>query len=374
MGDYVDAYELKLEDIISHGMIPVIRKRDILRVRVMTADEKRSIQHGAPDMVAVTPSGQQLVLKRSDIRGRYTYLSGKKINLAGWSYSNTYMIIRGDHTRAFAMMIPTNCTVRLGNRMANKSGRSGADYIVALESASGDIDRETLGIIPSALFKKMYTIPNNEVIQRNKGKGHKLFGLGPGGDDERGGEIPSWFSKNTLRNNIQMPVRNRNTSELPQSQNIGRPVQPASSTLNFADELGMDTRLDFGDEDLHKQPMSGQLAGSGTGVMTGMNSAAANALKRQAQQKYQKPQQPQANQVTNYEYIAVGRLVSQQGQLVGFLIQNRSGRQKRLTLNQVINLCKQKKVSNIMLVRQENGRLSLRGNNIQIGNLPSYTV
>ena len=352
----MDAYTFNLEDIVAKGMIPVIRRRDILMARVMTREEKSSRERGAPDIAVVTPSGQQMILKRSDITSNYTYLSGRKISLAGWKTSNRYTIFKNDNTRAFAMMIPSNCTITVGEKSANTSGRTNPDYVVALATQDGQIDRSTLGIIPSAMFKKMYHIPNNEIIQRNKGKGHKLFGRGPGGDSERA---------------IQ-PLETPANNQLNQRQN----VKPLRQPLNFAEELNIDTEsFDFGDDAIYTQ----QTPQSKSTDLSGMNitgSLSKSPMQGQMQGSQQTSQNQQVNNQSGYgKYVAIGRLVNQSNQLVGFIIQNNEGKTKQINLNQMMNLCSKKLISNIMLTRQsETNKVFLRGNNMRIESLPAYNI
>lgn len=371
----MNAYNINIQDVTSKGMIPVIRKRDILRVRMLSHSEKKGIARGAPDIIATSPSGVQKMLSRSEVVQNYRYLSGKKISLAGWKSSSEYTIYKQDNTPSLAMMIPSNCTVNVNNVMANQSGRKGADYIVALADPSGNPIITTIGIIPSAMFKKMYHIPNNEVIQRNKGKGHKLSVKGPGGEQERG------YSRKQRQNQVQ----NR--------QQLQRPPVRQSNQINYAKDLNMDTAsLDFGDGDMYSTPTQQtspvkpmrrevQQTRVPTQIQNRTQPVQKQPVQRQPVQRQpvqgqpvqnrQQQQQPQ----NTYRYIATGRLFNSQMQLVGFIVQNQQGQTKNVTTNQMIGLCEKRLVANIMLARQgEDGKIYLRGNNIRIESLPSYNI
>lgn len=357
----MDTYSIDIKDVVNRGMIPVVRKRDILRVRIMSSEEKKGLPRGSPDIVAISPSGTQITMSRSEVVKNYSYLSGKKISLAGWKSSNEYTIFKPDNTQAFAMMVPLNCTTLVNGKEANKSGRKNADYIIVLADDSGEPMMQTLGIIPSAMFKKMYHMPNNDVIQRNKGKGHKLFGKGPGGEEER---LPQY-------NNVQQePIAK--ISQVPLKQKFAK--QPLKQKpIDFAGELNLDTSsLDFGDSDMYTEntPQS-KMPKHDMNMVTASRPLRTQPLQTQAQTQ----QQPQAQQHNEYKYMAIGRLINQSGQLVGFVIQNKQQDTRNITLAQMMGLCEKRLVSNIMVTRQaETGKAYLRGNNIRIESLPSYNI
>lgn len=297
---------MDLDKIISKGMLPVIRKRDILKARTLSRDEKKNIERGGPDILAISPSGQKIMLRREEVIKNYTYLDGKRISMAGWNSSKQYLIARLDNSDAVAMMVPLNCTANVNGIKANNAKRSTGDYIVGLIDGAGSIDQSTIGIIPSAIFKKMYYMPPNDVITRNLRGNNKLY----------------------------TPYRQK---------------PPAKNTeISFTKQLGIDAEsIDFGDSILEKQPVKPV-------NNTNMNLA--------------KPKQE-----TTYKYMATGRLVNQSGETIGFIIQNKAGQTKEISKGQMMELCKRKLVSNIMLgVKSDTGTHYLRGNNIRIEMLPTY--
>lgn len=308
----MEAYTIELDKILSKGMLPVVRKRDILRARTLSRDEKKDIERGGPDILVTSPSGQKYMMHRAELLKSYTYLDGKKISMAGWSSSREYIVARLDNTNALAMMVPLNCTAEVGGAKANQSKRSAGDYIVGLVDESGSIDKETVGIIPAAMFKKMYYMPPNEVITRNLRGSNKLY--------------------NPFGNKV----------------NYSRPQEKPSKTIDFTKQLGLDMdAFDFGDKEIAKQPAKQVNTGN-------MNMA--------------KPKQE-----SQYKYIATGRLINQSGETIGFIIQNKTGQTKDISKAQMMELCRKKLVSNIMLgVKSDTGTQYLRGNNIRLEMLPTY--
>lgn len=310
-----------IDVVLNKGMLPVVRKRDILRARVLTREEKKELPRGGPDVVTITPSGQKIMMKRTDITSRYTYLDGKKISMAGWTSSKEYVIARLDNTEALAIMVPADCSLEVNGQYANSSKRKTGDYVVGLLDSSGAIDKNTLGIVPSAMFKKMYYMPPNEVIARNLRNKHK--------------EVTAPTLQNN-RSNIVSSVRE----------------QP-----DYTGALGMDTSsFDFGDSDIYKEANKKQVQ---------------STLPKTSIKFDKEPEKTEKQ--SDYKYFATGRLVDQAGETVGFVIQNKEGQTRNITKGQMMEVCKKKLVSNIMVgIKADTGKAYLRGNNIRIDMLPSY--
>lgn len=377
--------ELKLSDVVERGMIPVIRKREIVRARALSRAEKKAEYAG--DILITEPSGRKRMITRQELLKTYTYLNGKKISLSGWKSDKHYIIGRLDNTNAFAMMVPLNCTANVNGTMVNQSNRKSADYIVALASSNGGIDTSTIGIIPSALFKKMYYIPPNEIITRNKGLGHKLFIGGPGGVDEREGRR----TPGSYRQQVSMGARQPQPRQVQLRQTLAKTPRPADmggtgsmggqskETPQFTSELNIDTsNIDFGVTQAYGDTRARPTQPQAQRLMQGQGQGAWSKRKMSDYSKTPSTQtQPQPGQVQRQpaSYLAIGRLVDQSGTVVGFVIQNGKGQTKKVTLSEMKELCGRHLVSNIMIaLNPANNSYYLRGNNIRIETLTAYPI
>lgn len=159
---------LTIDKIGNRAMIPVLRRREILKARVLTANEKKGLPKGSPDILALSPLGQRGVLDRNDVMKNYRYLKGTRIYLSGWRSGREYIIMRMDKTPAAAIMVPPGHVIKVNNTIA-KSG----SYIVCLLDSSGSIDRATASVISKKMFRKMFTIPPNDIINKHKNKSKK---------------------------------------------------------------------------------------------------------------------------------------------------------------------------------------------------------
>lgn len=346
-------YQIDLNKALQKGMLQCVRKRDIVTARTLTAQEKKKLERGAPDVIVTTPSGQKLMKSRREIIAEYTYLDGKKISLAGWSSSKQYTIARLDDSQALAMMVPTNCTLTVGKKAANSANRKNGDYLVALVDDTGAIIEDSIGIIPSALFKKMYYMPQHDVIVKHKGSGSKYFNPSRQPVDN----VPGYNGNANVRH------VNTNGAFAPTKQ----VNQPAN---NF----------DFGADDMYNVPSAPvqnhgmNMGGFGNGASRQQAKAPAqNSMQQNRVPQQAAPQKSTPQKSDGYKYLVVGRLVDSVGETVGFIIQNKQGQTKDVTKGQLMGLCQQKVVSNVMLgIREDTGKPYLRGNNIRMDSIPTY--
>lgn len=295
--------------------IPVIRKRDIVRARPLSREEKREYGKGCPDILLVSPTGEQRLITRQELLSNFTYLNGRKININVWSSKKNYMVVRMDDTQLFAMLVPYNCTINIKGRNANKNKNRRGDFIICLTDNNGGIDRESAGLIPNKIFRKMFHIPENEVITRNIGKGNAEFN-------------PDRARKR----------RNKSRAEIKRS-----------TTPDFG--LNEDAFANMAAE-IQKQP-------SKTVDTSGLN----NKVKVRDEKHGD-----------NKKFIAIGRLM-RNGNLEGFVIQNTRGATRNITKQEMMQLCQRKLVTNVMLSRkEETGKYFLRGNGIRIDMLEQYDI
>lgn len=316
---------LDMGDIIAKGMIPVVRKRNIVKVRIPTREELKGV--GQTNIVyGTTPSGVNVVIHRKDLVDNYTYLNGASIKLAGLESGKEYLVIKSDNTPAFAMLVPLNCTVTVNGRRANASRKKTGDYIVAGKAESGLPDTSDMGIISATMFRKMYHIPPNEIIDRHRNSGNKLF-RNNGEEYRSDRDMAADMLENVMQNAMvsggigsRQPDRIRNHDGARQTDGV---------SLN---------------EKIIKHVKSNVIS--------------------------------QENIQDAYRYIATGRLLDSNNQLVGFVIQSiNGGEAKNININQMMLLCKDRKVSNIKLSRREDtGKYYLSGNNIRISMLPYYNI
>lgn len=300
--------------------IPVIRKRDIVRARPLSREEKREYGKGCPDILLVSPTGEQRLITRQELLSNFTYLNGRKININGWSSKKNYMVVRMDDTQLFAMLVPYNCTINIKGRNANKNQNRRGDFIICLTDNNGGIDRGSANLISNKIFKKMFHIPENEVITRNIGKGNQEF------------------------NPAETKNRRRNSNRVNNSPHKNKNVVTPDFGLNEDAFAQMASEI-------QRQPSK---------------PADTSIIKNN-------PANTDRVAPTNQQYTAIGRLM-QNGVIAGFVIQNSKGATRNVTKQEMMQLCQRKMISNVILSRKESGAYYLRGNGIRIDMLQSYDI
>lgn len=308
--------EIEFNSIPDNVMIPVLRKRDIVKASILKASDKAKLPNGSADVRLVFPVGNSRLATRNEILTRYNYLNGRKIKLGGWKSSKEYTIMRNDNTPAVAMMLPSNYTVIIGGRKV--VGRS-RDYLVCLVGSDGKVDRTTVSIVNGVMFRKMFNILPNEVINKYKGKG------------SRG-------KKASERIPVESKLRD---TKLP---NLG---------------ITGDTMLDTGAEAI----------GNGLkGIDLKSNLNIDNKISNVSSNKA-------IDSVKSNKYSAVGRLINQDGKLVGFVVKNSAGMTKQISKRDMLVLCSSKSVDNMVLATREGSNTKyLRGNGIKIDSLEAVYV
>lgn len=326
-------YEIDLDEILSKGMIPVIRKRDIIKARILSIDEKKSAGRESLEIFVTSPLGHSYTMSKEDLINNYTYLNGRRINISGWKSTKERMVYRIDETAFLAIQIPINCTVDVNNKQVNKSISTVGEYIVAYQNNDGGPDPDKLGVITSAMFKKMFYMPPNDVITRNYGQGYKDFIPNESGNihKEKGMDFVTPLGMGDFRL-YTLADDSMDTSEL--EQTIQKPAQrPAKQTQQTQ-------------QTMKNKPVS---------------RISIDKLREIPEQQKE------------VRYSAIGRLIDAGGSIIGFVIQNKKGEYRSVTKVEAMELSKQHLIDNISVgVKADTGKSFLRGNGIKISDLRAY--
>lgn len=226
----------------------------------------------------------------------------------GWRDGDQHLLIKQDNTPMFAMQVPRNIIIQTQTRRANNGTNKLLDYIVCYGDQQGNPDIAHILVISNKDFKKMFMMPNNKYIQRNK-------------------------SRHT--GSILKP-RHRQHSQLRCNLNASRPVYPNSPASQSQHTVNQ--RPSIQDQKLTML--------SKTPIQTRQNNDGIKNIRTPQHQPQPQPQlqsgsqqRPEANP-KQYEFYAKARIV-RQNQVVGFLIQRIDGKTKKMTTQEVIQLCRQ---------------------------------
>lgn len=307
---------LYIESIPERAFIPVIRKVNILKAQI---DSQGGIKN---DIRIQSPMGDSTNIQRKELLKNYKYLQNKKINLHGWKKEKVYTVFQRDNSQLFAMQVPINLRASVNGNIANRGNNKVGDYIVCYGGADGKVDKRTASLMQAKMFHKMFSIPEHEVIQRNKGKRNKYF------KPQRKFIVQPQNGNRAVLN----PTIKRQSLKEPYTKsqvhlekpNVPQPTNPAYKV--------------------------------NTATLPGVNKSIARPLDT-----------PKKNNIRT-----VGKLLRGQT-LVGFAIQNGKSI-KKLNKEQMKALIANGTVTDIMVQKNSYGVEYFRGNGIQIENLPSQQV
>lgn len=288
-----------------------IRKRDIIAAKILTKEErnKLNIPRGGNDVLIKSLCGYKSLISRGELIKRYRHLDGRRIKLAGWRSGVLYIVGREDNTQASVFFISNkyNITFR-GKSLLNYAGRY---YLVFLDNGSGQIDKNKPYLIKKDIFRKLFIILDNDIIDKYKNS-----------------DIRKTIPKSI--NNIKSSVNKNNTTK--------------DNNLSINNKVNNDNKLD-------KEQVN-------SNINTGRNYNGTNLKNIDNSQ---------------HTYKAIGKIIDDKGKVIGFVIEG-NGRVMKVSKKEMLKLCEMGKVSNIIVVTKEGGGKYLRGNGIRISDLDEYRV
>lgn len=331
MGNYMTQegngiINIDCNQIPDKGFIDAHKTKEIVKFRILTNVEKAERKSGGPDVVIKHITGEGQLITRKELSKKYIHTSGDRIIIpilrAGKQYL-AYCVCNEDYK---VMKLPSNCVATLPNGTKTKPG----SYIVARVNENGQIEKSTIAMLTPNIFRKMFKIPPQPVIERHRGRsnnGSKEFKL---------------FSRKPRR---------MQPSTTPQPSSINRPTFDTS-------EIGMNP-ANINVRSVNDTPNRRTFRPNITKPQT--NNQPVN----------NRNNTPITNNKTNYKYRVTSKVVDMNGRMLGFAVQEiATGKSRNLKINELTQLCMNKLVENVMVVRNTRGNLYLKGNGCSLENLP----
>lgn len=326
---------------------------DICQIKIMTRAQQKELSPGEPDIVLTSATGGRSRISRRQLIENFTFLNGKKVRLSSLHSGKIYTVKRYCNVPCKAIKLPNNV---IGVHKGRKISEKGA-YIVAQLTPDGSLDRSTLKVMRATDFRKLFKIPEQEVITRNRGKGHKELNVG---------------NVSRLYRQAKEQARTRRREQLNPSPafeaNTGQGLNPFATNQ---------TSRPTGFNPSGANPFANSPFARSTQNTRNPFAQQSKPIQQQTQQQ----QTPTPNRTRVYPYIATQAIYSRTGEkLLGYTIRIKSnGREKDFTIDQVKEMCAKRKVENIMLVSNNVNDTSLaskflRGNGISLDKLPRKLV
>lgn len=322
---------------------------DVCQIRILTRQQRKEFGPGAPDVVITSALQGKSRISRKQLAENFTFLNGKRIKLAVLHSDRTYTVKRYCNIPCKIIKLPSNVIgVHNGRRIADKG-----PYIVMQLGPDGNMDRSTLKILSGDNFRRLFKIPEQEIITRNRGKGHKELNVSHVKELYIRAKKRKKMAPRAEFNTLQTPVENVNTlqNNIPTQSRIN---QPQSSFDNMS------------------KPNSG-LGGGKANPFARAGVTKANPFAQVANQNNNAP----ANAGLKYPLTATHALYNITGEkLIGYSIKRiADGKEVDKSIDKVKELCAKRLIDNIMLVSNSPNDISLaskylRGNGISLDKLP----
>lgn len=141
---------------------------EIMRARILTRQEKKSRERGAPDIQLRGLAGAQTYITRADLVKMFIGIDGRKITIASWKSGKNYLVYTQKNTRVAILHSPRKPRYLL--ELPNKKVLKPGYYFVCDVNETGKIDKLHGIQVGPSVFKKMFVIneSTDEYIARTR--------------------------------------------------------------------------------------------------------------------------------------------------------------------------------------------------------------
>lgn len=152
---------IEMEQLRKEMFMPVIQVRDITRVRIVPAEEKKKLGLVDQDvMVESAIHGKRLITRR-ELVVNFRELNNRGIKLRGWKSGKTYTVLGNSGVPAFAMKVPE----RYELNYKGKRVPGGKAYVVCRVGESGEPVLLDAQVVRRDRFRRMFTVPMTDQLR-----------------------------------------------------------------------------------------------------------------------------------------------------------------------------------------------------------------
>lgn len=325
---------------------------DVCQVKIMTKAQRKELAHGEPDVIITSAIQGRSRISRRQLAENFVFINNKKIRLAILREDRVYTVKRYCNVPCKAFKLPSNVVGVCNGRKITDKGA----YIVAQVGADGNIDRSTFKVMSSDNFRKLFKIPEQEVITRNRGKGHKELNI------------------NHIKELYVRAKGRKRTAPRPSMQIGEQPIQ----NQTFAGNPNPFANAKPGNGLSQSARMAQQISSDNAANPFAKVQSQGNPFAKLAKQPMQAP----VNQeVQKYPFKVTKALYNITGErLVGYTVQRKAdGKEVDKTVDKVKEMCAKRLVENVVLVSNNPNDTSLaskylRGNGISLEKLPRKLI
>lgn len=316
------------------------KTKEIAKFKFMSRQEKQmspNYKPGGPDVIIQKATGEKHVISRKELVRNYVHASGNKIIIPVLTSKQFYLAYHLCDEQYKIIKLPNNCSAKMPNGSKVEPG----SYIIARVNENGQIDKSSIASISSTTFRKMFKIPMQPAVKRHMGAGSKS------------GKMFKLFNKSRQQTFNKSTKGNAKTTR--SGLSLEKPSFDSSQIGMNPANIKVQSVNDAKGQNMWKPSLNGTKPKSfGAGTTANIR----------------------VNKTNNkYRYKVTYRLTDINGAGVGYVVQDlKTGNTVNLKDNQLMQLCANKLVSNVMLVHNIKGLAYLQGNGISLVNLPKLIV
>ena len=317
--------EFTLDNLPKTAFIDVVKVRDIAKATIVNRKDY-DIKAASGDVKLQRVGCGVQFITRSQLSKIYLTAKGRKIIVPYLKNGVSYIVQAHCKESCKAMKLPDNCTVILRNNPVPSGS-----YVVCKADKDGNPDMNSISIISPKIFRKMFKIPLQPIIQKYIGKaGSRQFSL---------------YSRQRNR------TKQTTSSQIPEVFN---------NTSGFGTGAVKDPTIS-----IQKQPIVNNQQASVKQTTTTATPKIDTAKLGIDPKNIQVP--------TKYKFRIDKKIMSMSNpkMQIGYMVTDiDSGVQNKYTMSAVYRMCEEKLVENAMIVTRPNGMKFMRGNGVILENLP----
>ena len=162
--------EIRVEDIPIRVFVDAEMKREVLEAEMISRNTRRKMKIAGGDVKVTSPLGHNRVMHREEVRDNYRYTNGNVINISSWLPKSKYVVFRETSTYYKAMRVPKGMAVQIGDSLITHNMYEDGTYIIFEVDSEGRMVKQSLSVISSEVFKRMFIILPNKTISKHSGK------------------------------------------------------------------------------------------------------------------------------------------------------------------------------------------------------------
>jgi len=158
---------VSIDDVPDSIFIEVNQRRNIYSAKIISKQDKDGLKDKSKDVIITDIFGESLLISRNQLKDNYITLNGDSIKLFLWKRGEVRYItkVRDNIKRSGVVLVPRGYVVNI----PGKGNIGEGNYLICPIDDTGEYDRERVKPIDAKIFRKIFSIPMCNVVEKSKG-------------------------------------------------------------------------------------------------------------------------------------------------------------------------------------------------------------